>query len=122
MSYTISLSGVLTGPVATLSGSAPRSVAINPNTGGYAYVANAGNNNVTLYTITPVTGVLTAGASYAAGATPISVNVDPSGQFVYVANFGGGVSTYTIGAGGVLTPVLPAATTGTAPTSVTTTQ
>jgi 6-phosphogluconolactonase len=105
------------------AGSAPRSVAIDP-TGQFVYVANAGGGNVSAYTnangvLTPVTG-----SPFAAGANPFSVNVDPSGQFVYVANFGNpyGVSTYTIGIGGALTPVGSAATTGTGPTSVTTTQ
>jgi 6-phosphogluconolactonase len=126
MSYTIDSSGILTlkSTTGVIALSAPRSVAINPNTGGYAYVANAGGGTtgITAYTINP-DGTLTAGASYAAGTTPISVNVDPSGQFVYVANLGSpyGVSTYTIVAGGALTLVGTAAT-GTGPTSVTTTQ
>ena len=109
------------------TGNAPRSVAIDPSTGKYAYVANAINNNVTLYTIDPVGGITSNGgltfvANYTAGTTPVSVNVDPSGAYVYVANSGGGVSTYSINtATGALTPV-GSTVTGTGPTSVTTTQ
>ena len=109
----------------------PRSVAIDPSTGKYAYVANATTNKVALYTIDPVggstgTGALTFVASYPAGTTPVSVNVDPSGAYLYVANSGGGVSTYSINtATGALTVVGGAGSltaTGTGPTSVTTTQ
>jgi 6-phosphogluconolactonase (cycloisomerase 2 family) len=51
-----------------------------------------------------------------AGTTPIAITVDPSGQYVYVANFGSlNVSQYIIGAGGALsamtTPTVTASTT-----------
>ena len=116
------ISGVLTSVGAAVpAGVAPRSVAIDPNTGVYAYVANAGDGTVSAYTI-GASGALTHVADYSAGTTPISVNVDPSGQFVYVANFGSNnVSTYTIGSGGTLTPGTTTPT-GASPTSVTTTQ
>jgi 6-phosphogluconolactonase len=39
------------------------------------------------------------------GTTAKSVVVDPSRQFVYVANQGGGVSAYTLGASGSLTAI-----------------
>lgn len=134
-SYMIdSVTGALTpapgSPIAT--GVAPRSVAIDPNTGLYAYVANAGSSNVSAYGITLSTcaiAAINAGAvgpalTIAAGSVPISINVDPSGQFVYVANFdSNNVSVYSIGVGGALTAVAgsPFAT-GSGPTSVTTTQ
>jgi 6-phosphogluconolactonase len=123
--YTIDPAGALAAagaPVAAAAGSAPRSVAIDPSSGLYAYVANAGTNNVSLYTINPVVGTITAGASYLAGTTPVSVNVDPSGAYVYVANSGGGVTTFSIGTGGALILVGTATATGAGPTSVTTTQ
>ena len=98
----------------------PRSVAVAP-TGAYLYVANAGNNSVSKFTITA--GALSGESAVATGVLPFSVNVDPSGQFVYVANFtSNNVSTYTIGIGGALTVVGTGTATGAAPTSVTTTQ
>ena len=116
-----------------VAGSAPRSIAVDPYTGLYAYVANSGGG-VSAFGIDPATGALSAidadaatpgdNLTIAAGSVPISINVDPSGQFVYVANlFSDNISVYSIGVGGALTP-LPtlSLSTGSGPTSVTTTQ
>jgi len=65
----------------------------------FVYVANSGSNNVSAYTIKPVTGALAAvvGSPFAAGSGPVSVTVDPAGQFAYVANLGSdNVSAFTI--------------------------
>jgi len=53
----------------------------------FVYVANYHDNNVSGYTINPSTGALTAfaGSPFPAGSGPISVAVDPSGMFAYVA-------------------------------------
>ena len=51
--------------------------------------------------LTPVPG-----SPFAAGSGPVSVAVDPTGKFAYVANVdGSNVSAYSIGANGALTPV-----------------
>src|SRR5262249_55290077 len=76
------------------TGSFPNSVAIDP-TGKFAYVANAGDfreaGSVSMYTINPTTGALTSlGTPVAADVGPLSVAVDPSGRFAYVANAGNG--------------------------------
>ena len=75
------------------------------NVAGFAYVANQGSDNVSAYAIDATTGVLSevAGSPFAAGTSPESVRVDPSGKFAYVTNFGsaiasGNVSAYTIDA------------------------
>jgi 6-phosphogluconolactonase (cycloisomerase 2 family) len=63
---------------------------------------------VTAYSITPSSGALTlSGSPVAAGAFPIDLVIDPSGQFAYVANDDSGdVSVYSIDtATGVLTQV-----------------
>jgi 6-phosphogluconolactonase len=121
--YTINSStGALTpvgSPVA--AGFFPVSVAVDPS-GKFAYVANdcgnvscsASTGNVSAYTINPTSGALTAvGSPVAAGTFPVSVAVDPSGKFAYVANgcdvscsVNGNVSAYTIGVTGALTPVV----------------
>ena len=80
----------------------PRAVAVDP-TGKFAYVANAGSNNVSMYSIDATTGVLTSIGTIPAGSSPASVAIDPSGKFAYVANAGdfreaGNVSVYTIDA------------------------
>jgi 6-phosphogluconolactonase (cycloisomerase 2 family) len=98
-----------TGALTPISGSpfaaglTPFSVAVDP-TGKFAYVANEGDNegkggNVSAYTIDPTTGALTAisGSHGDAGLAPISVVVDPTGKFAYVANsISNTVSGYTI--------------------------
>ncbi len=104
-------------------------------TGGFAYVANCGAvpgcdgvglGNVSAYTIDGTTGALTevAGSPFPAERIPRSVTVDPTGQFVYVANLeSNNVSAYAIdGTTGALTEIdgspFPA---GSFPRSVTTT-
>ena len=80
--------------------------------------------------VSPATGLLVtvSGSPFPAGVTPFSVNVDPSGQFLYVANFGtavtdsGSISIYRIAIGGGLTTVTSPATTGAGFTSITTSQ
>jgi 6-phosphogluconolactonase (cycloisomerase 2 family) len=102
-------------------GSAAESVAIDP-TGKYLYVANSGDATVSGFTITAGTGALTSiGTATATGAaastSPTALIVDPSSQYLYVANGDDGtVSLLTIGAGGALTlvgtPLSTVSTTG----------
>jgi 6-phosphogluconolactonase len=88
----------------------------------YAYVVNAGSNDISQYTIA-ANGTLTAlaTATVPAGTTPYSIAVDPLGQFAYVANYGSNnVSQYTIGTGGALTAMATATVAaGSNPISVT---
>jgi 6-phosphogluconolactonase len=78
--------------------SAPTSIVVDP-TGKFAYVANFGSNDVSMYTINTTTGILTSRGSIAAGTIPLSVAVDPTGKFAYVTNFqSNDVSMYTINA------------------------
>jgi 6-phosphogluconolactonase (cycloisomerase 2 family) len=91
-------------------GVGPISMAVDP-TGKFAYVANAGSNNVSMYSVNAATGALTSIGTIAVGSFPQSVTIDPSGKFVYVANAGdfldaGSVSMFTINAStGALTSV-----------------
>src|SRR6266852_2993830 len=92
----------------TVTNPAPSGGASNPvnfTIGGFlprfAYVANAGSNDVSMYTINATTGALTAIApgTIAAGRFPNAVAVDPSGRFAYVATLDfDAVSMYTINA------------------------
>lgn len=111
----------------TATGSSPMSIAIDSK-GKFAYVADQGcpdtfNGRVSMFTIDSTTGALTS------IGTPIdsgdfggqSVAVDPSGKFVYVANWGegdsvGSVSAYDINsATGALTSAGNIAPLGTVP-------
>jgi len=89
-------------------GTAAESVAIDP-AGKYLYVANSVDATVSGFTITAGTGALTSiGTATATGAagstTPAALIVDPSSQYLYVANGDDGtISLLLIGAGGALT-------------------
>ena len=88
----------------------------------YAFVANSGDSSVSSYVVDAATGRLKYIGKVAAGSSPESVTVDPSGKYAYVANDGSAnVSQYTIGANGALTPMATATVAaGTSPYSVTT--
>lgn len=72
-------------PFAT--GEAPAAIEIDP-TGRYAYVANAGSNNVSAYRVHHQTGALAElpGSPFKAGKKPQSLVAHPSGQWLFVAN------------------------------------
>jgi 6-phosphogluconolactonase len=87
------------------AGGYPQSVAVDPS-GQFVFVANecvalgdCSTGNVSAYTINSSTGALraVAGSPFGAGNGPLSVTLDPSGRFAYVANFGDNtVAVYTI--------------------------
>src|ERR1700738_2303485 len=77
------------------------------------FVANTGNRTITSFQINPATGVLTrvAGSPFATTLTldscqGISLAATPDGNFL-MASSNGQIQTFTIGAGGTLSPVLP---------------
>jgi trimeric autotransporter adhesin len=91
--YTYIANGNITQGVVYGVGSAPEGVAIDP-TGSFLYVSNSGDGTVSAFTIN-VDGTLTAvtGSPFTSTATnipsttaPTAIQVDPSGQYVYVAN------------------------------------
>ena len=115
--------GALTSIGMIAGGGSANSVAVDPS-GKFAYVATASGtpgspDNVAMYTINATTGALTSIGTIAAGTDPVSVVVDPSGQFVYAANSrSNDVSMYTINTTtGALTSVGTIAA-GTVPVSV----
>ncbi|HEY3731903.1 MAG TPA: beta-propeller fold lactonase family protein [Steroidobacteraceae bacterium] len=108
---------------------APTGAAIDP-TGSFLFVANSGTGKVAAFTISAVDGSLTAvaGSPFTASGTaspntPTAVAVDPSGQYLYVANGDAGtISVFKITAGtGVLTAVnlaVPCVSSGGGPQSI----
>ena len=111
-------------------GTVPQGVAIDP-TGSFLYVSNNGDGTVSAFTIDPTTGHLTSvHAAYPTGATtvpstatPTALAVDPSGQYLYVANGDDGtISVFKITAGtGALTAVgtpVPCITAGGGPSAI----
>jgi 6-phosphogluconolactonase (cycloisomerase 2 family) len=111
-----SLGNIATGTMTAESSS--DAIALDP-TGAFAYVANAGSNNVSMYSVNATTGILTSAGTIDAGTTPFAVAVDPSGKFAYVVNFkSNNVSMYTIDAAtGALTSTGTIAA-GTNPTTI----
>jgi 6-phosphogluconolactonase len=115
--YTINPStGILAsvGPPVFTNDEGGRSVTVDPS-GKFAYVANWGEGDtagsVSMYTINAMTGILMSIGTIQApcapppspgSCSPVSVAVDPTDRFVYVANEGGfaptSISTYTINA------------------------
>jgi 6-phosphogluconolactonase (cycloisomerase 2 family) len=127
--------GALTGPTSTaLTGEGPSTVVAHPS-GRFAYVTNGGSasangvnpNSISVYKLDAISGAIsgptsTAPTSRAAGGQqPVSAIVGPTGQFVYVVNYGqaGGstdVSVYIVnGTTGALSGPTSTADSGGAP-------
>jgi 6-phosphogluconolactonase (cycloisomerase 2 family) len=90
-------------------GIGPEGIAIDP-TGSFLYVSNTHDGTVSAFKISSVDGSLTVIGTYTStttsepSASPSALAIDPSGQFLYVANGDSGtVTAFTITAGtGVL--------------------
>jgi len=112
--YTIAADGTLApispGAVA-ITGSNPQFIAIHPS-GNFLYVSD-GSGVVDQYTIDPTTGALSAMTPATvpfpfstAGHTAFAITVHPSGKWVYVTDYYGGIAEYTIDAtSGALAPL-----------------
>ena len=106
-----STSGVPTpiGGLPVTTGTLPVSVAAE-SSGQFVYALSAvseiagGTGNLSAYTINGTTGALTpiSGSPYSVGHIPRTLTIDPSGQFLYVANQSS-VMEFTIGLTGALT-------------------
>jgi 6-phosphogluconolactonase (cycloisomerase 2 family) len=99
----IAVTGPPPSPFST--GAGPRAVTVEAS-GRFAYVANAGDNTVSAFAITPATGLLTelvgVGSPFplTPGTNPQSVAADPLGRYLYVANQGSdNVSAFSIDSG-----------------------
>ena len=104
-----SLSPLSTPTFSTGSGatSSPGIPAIDP-TGSFLYVPNSGDGTISIFSIAPATGLLTAvgsPVSTGAGSLPTMVAITPSNKFLYVTDGAVGHNTivgFTIGTGGAL--------------------
>jgi 6-phosphogluconolactonase (cycloisomerase 2 family) len=65
--------------------------------GTFAYTANLWTNNIGGFSVDPNTGALTTitGAPFAA-SSPYGIGVDPSGRFLYAADYNTGLRVYSI--------------------------
>jgi len=124
----VSSAGTGTNPV-PIGGTSPDGIAVAPN-GQFLYTANGGGN-VSAFSIGGnglLTLVPSSGSSpnpIPAGTSPSAITISQDGQFLYVANRGGGVSAYTVvSETGTLIPLTPLLgnpfPTGTAPSGIAT--
>jgi len=109
--YSYDNTGALTLQQTIAVGIGPESIAIDP-AGKFLYVTNSQDGTVSAFTIDPTTGNLTSvGPAYTSSAgtmdVPTAAAVDPSSQYLYVANGDAGtISLFTINATtGALTAV-----------------
>ena len=77
------------------TGGLPSSVTVDPS-GQFLLVVSDQPDQIEAFSIEPKSGNLTSIGSASTGIGPLQVAVDSSGQFVYVANAGGGVSAYLL--------------------------
>jgi 6-phosphogluconolactonase (cycloisomerase 2 family) len=113
--YTIGPDGALApNPLVSVSapGSSPAWMAFSSGanaaavTARFGYAVNVGPNTGVASFTTDANGALAAnGGVVAAGSGPEHIAVHPTRKFAYVANYGGGVFQYTVGADGVLAPM-----------------
>ena len=100
------------------TGNGPGPLQVDPF-GKYLYVLETLSSQVTPFTISPVSGSLSAGASVATGVQPISMAIRGDDNWLFVTNFQSAtLSQYSIiPSSGVLSP-LPAVTTDNNPWGV----
>ena len=117
---TTQINAQLNTPVA---GIAITSVTINVTATVYAYATNYDSDTVSQYQISAVDGSLTplAVPTIATDHQPFSISAEPSGEYVYVSNWGSSsVNQYRIGADGTLSVIgTGKVTTGQGPNAVT---
>lgn len=89
--------GALTSTGSVVSGDEVSDLAITPK-GNYLYVPNSGDSTISGFAINSTTGALTpvAGSPFAAGPQCASDWIQPTGKFLYGANFDGSISAYEI--------------------------
>lgn len=97
-----------------------RAAGISPR---FAFVANSGDNTVSVYTVNGENGLLRANGYALVKSEPLGVTVTPGGQFMYVVNSGSAdISAFSVNtSNGTLTAILgsPFAT-GTTPSAAAT--
>lgn len=84
--FSIGDDGTLAPGTTAATGPTPLGVTLDPK-GRYAYTANAGDNSISIYSVNPQTGELTAFPArfFGAGTAPSYIAIEPSGRYAYVA-------------------------------------
>jgi DNA-binding beta-propeller fold protein YncE len=58
--------------------------------------SNQSDDTVSVFMVNQTTGALTQGSPFATGLGPVSVAFSPGGGLLATANFGGGVSIFSV--------------------------
>lgn len=85
---------------ANLSGA----LAVDPQ-GRYLYAADNTDQQISLFTLDPVSGLPTAGTGLPITVNATELAIDPAGAFLYMEDNSGSIHSFQIGAGGALTAV-----------------
>jgi 6-phosphogluconolactonase (cycloisomerase 2 family) len=117
--YRIDDGGALVSVEVVQAGEGARFVAVHPSN-RFAYAANGGDNNVSIFALDPATGRLSGRVDVAAGNGAQQIRIHPSGNFAYVTNRDDGtVSVYSIHADtGMLSPSGAAVAVGAGPEAI----
>jgi 6-phosphogluconolactonase (cycloisomerase 2 family) len=115
--FSYDTTGLLTQINSYSVGSSPTGIAIDP-TNSFLYVSNSGDGTLSAFQIASDGSLVSLGSAItvtgaASTSTPTAVSIDPSGQYLYVANgdvspapmASGTVTAFTIGNDGTLTPI-----------------
>jgi 6-phosphogluconolactonase (cycloisomerase 2 family) len=107
--FAIASDGVLTEvpprtPIAHVGSASQPKLLVMDTAGGFLYVANAGSNNISSFSIDSSTGKLTpvAGSPFFLGFSPTTMQLAPSGNFLYVSGAStplGLIAGYSVSAG-----------------------
>lgn len=100
--------GALSNGVAVAAGTFPGYVVVHP-AGTFAYAANTTSGDISAYTVSATTGTLAQidcgggtgcnGKNFVTGAAPMGLVIDPTGAFLYAANYNDNtISAFTIDA------------------------
>jgi len=99
--YTIASDGALTEVTPRMNvGTVPKVIAMD-TAGSFLYVANAGSNNVSVFSIDSSSGALTevSGSPFPVGLSPLDMKLDPAGAVLYITGSPNILASYTLNAG-----------------------
>jgi 6-phosphogluconolactonase len=104
------------------AGKAPEVALLHPS-GKYLYVANSGEDDISLFSIQASTGILTeVSRTSTGGLTPLYMALDPANGFLYVVNVlsapSSNLSVFQVASDGTLSPTNPPYSLGVTATSM----
>jgi 6-phosphogluconolactonase (cycloisomerase 2 family) len=99
--YTIASDGALTEVTPRMNvGTTPKVIAMD-TAGTFLYVANAGSNNISVFSIDSSSGALTgvSGSPFPVGLSPLDIKLNPAGNVLYVTGSPNILASFTLSSG-----------------------